>query len=211
MTEVERAIRERRSIRRFGEDPVPERVIRELLDTARWAPSWANTQSWRIFVVRGRALEAIAAELDARNAAAVERRFDLPPQGPDWPPLLQNRTQRLVAARQAVEAVAGQRVFFGAPCLVFFTIDERLRAEYACFDLGLIVQSFCLAAHARGLGTCIMARAVAHPDLLRAKIPAADGQRFVVGVALGVPDREAPVNRFERERASLEELATWLE
>jgi nitroreductase len=56
-----------------------------------------------------------------------------------------------------------------------------------------------------------MARAVAHPEVLRARIPAASGQRFVVGVALGVPDREAPVNRFERERAPLEELVTWLE
>ncbi len=93
--------------------------------------------------------------------------------------------------------------------MVLFTVDEHLHAEYACFDAGLLVQSFCLAAHARGLGTCIMAMAVAYADVLRELVPQARGQRFVVGVAVGVPDAQAPVNRFPRERAALDEIATF--
>jgi nitroreductase len=94
--------------------------------------------------------------------------------------------------------------------MVFFAIDERLQCEYACFDAGLLVQTFCLAAHAKGLGTCIMAMAVAYPDVLHELLPQARDQRFVVGVALGVPDREAPVNRFERQRAGLDEWVSWM-
>jgi nitroreductase len=39
---------------------------------------------------------------------------------------------------------------------------------------------------------------------------AAAGQRFVVGVAPGYPDLDAPINRFERARAPLSEIVTWV-
>jgi nitroreductase len=211
--EIERALRERRSIRAFTDEPVADATIRELLEVARWAPSWANTQGSGVIVVRGAALERIAAAFDARAGIGAERRFDLPPLGPEWPPPLRARMQELLAARERVAggaSPAARAVFFGAPCMVYFTIDEAIQAGYACFDLGLLVQSFCLAAHGRGLGTCIMARAVAYPDLLRELLPQARGRRFVVGVALGVPDRAAPVNGFERQRATLDELASWV-
>ena len=46
--DVEEAIRSRRSIRRFLPDPLPEQLIREVLDAARWSPSWRNTQAWTV-------------------------------------------------------------------------------------------------------------------------------------------------------------------
>jgi len=49
--DLETAIRERRSIRAYKPDPVPQDLIREILDEARWSPSWANTQCWRLVVV----------------------------------------------------------------------------------------------------------------------------------------------------------------
>ena len=33
---------------------------------------------------------------------------------------------------------------------------------------------------------------------------------MVIGIALGYPNREEPINNFERERASLQELVTWV-
>jgi nitroreductase len=88
-------------------------------------------------------------------------------------------------------------------------VDRSLVPDYACFDAGIFVQSLCLAAHARGLGTCIMARAVRRPELLRELLPGSAGQAFVMGIALGYPDGEAPINRFDRPRAALEDLVTW--
>ena len=40
------AVKGRRSIRRFKPDPVPDTLIREILERALWSPSWANTQPW---------------------------------------------------------------------------------------------------------------------------------------------------------------------
>jgi nitroreductase len=51
--ELDEAIRNRRSIRRFKEDDVPEEMILSLLEAARWAPSAKNGQQWRFTVLTG--------------------------------------------------------------------------------------------------------------------------------------------------------------
>ena len=68
--EVLEAIRKRRSIRRFTDYYVTDDEIRELLEAARWAPSWANTQVWEFVVVRDKAqIEKIAACYPELNPA----------------------------------------------------------------------------------------------------------------------------------------------
>ena len=49
---TQEAIRQRRSIRKFKPDPVPDECITELLESARLAPSGCNAQPWRFKVVR---------------------------------------------------------------------------------------------------------------------------------------------------------------
>jgi len=46
------AIEQRRSIRKFKSDPVPNGVITALLDAARLAPSGSNAQPWRFKIVK---------------------------------------------------------------------------------------------------------------------------------------------------------------
>ena len=49
--DVLKAIKGRRSIRRFTEEPLAEGVLERLLDAARWAPTASNQQRWRFVVV----------------------------------------------------------------------------------------------------------------------------------------------------------------
>ena len=48
---VEKTILERRSVRNFKPDPVPETLIQWVLEAGRFAPSAGNTQPWRFVVV----------------------------------------------------------------------------------------------------------------------------------------------------------------
>ena len=50
--ELLKVMTDRRSIRRFKPDVVPEEMIRELLDAARLAPSGGNCQPWRFVVIK---------------------------------------------------------------------------------------------------------------------------------------------------------------
>ena len=47
------AIKNRKSTRAFIDKQVPAQSINDVLDAARWAPSGANTQPWRVAVVTG--------------------------------------------------------------------------------------------------------------------------------------------------------------
>ncbi len=166
-------------------------------------------------MVAGESLRRVAEA--NRTALASEA-----PAGPDfrmpraWPEHLAARTRRLFELRSsmaapsgAVAGAAGPADFYGAPCMLFVAVERDLETDYALFDCGLLVQSLCLAAHDKGLGTCIMAMAVRDPDTLRAILPHAAEQRFVIGVALGYPDEQAEINHFERERVALDEFVTW--
>jgi len=75
--DLDRAIRTRRSVRRFRDTPVPETLIDELLDLARHAPSAMNGQPWRFLVVR-----------DAATKATLERikLVHCPPEKQSYPP-----------------------------------------------------------------------------------------------------------------------------
>jgi nitroreductase len=49
---VLKAIRERRTVTRFGSAQVGEEKIDAILEAARWAPSFVNSQPWDIIVVK---------------------------------------------------------------------------------------------------------------------------------------------------------------
>ena len=126
---------------------------------------------------------------------------------------MKRRAEKLEAAGESADpaaAMARMADLFGAPCLLVFGFDDCLAEAYASFDAGAFVQNVCLAAYDRGLGTCVVATVVRFPDLLRRLLPGGVGKRFVVSVTLGTPVGDAPSNTFERSRARLDEIVTWV-
>ena len=74
--EIVEAIHHRKSIRAFKPDSVPQEILKEIVELALRAPSWANTQPWEFAVVSGTKLEEI-------KQAFVERVEE--PRHPDIP------------------------------------------------------------------------------------------------------------------------------
>ena len=50
-------VRNRRSIRRFKPDPIPDEYIKKIIEAARWAPSGYNTQPWDFVVIKDKKLK----------------------------------------------------------------------------------------------------------------------------------------------------------
>ena len=69
--ELMKAIRDRRSIRKYKPDPVPEKEIGYVLEAARLAPSWGNRQCWRYIVVTDEALRKRITQRDWAAQAPV--------------------------------------------------------------------------------------------------------------------------------------------
>lgn len=66
--DVFEAINKRRSVRAYKSDPIPEDILKKVLDTMRQAPSAANRQPWKFIIVKDRAL--IEAMVKTCNAQA---------------------------------------------------------------------------------------------------------------------------------------------
>jgi nitroreductase len=70
--EVIEAIKTRHSIRQYKTTPVDEKTIDFIMEAARWAPSWANTQCWRFIVVRDVNTRAALSEAMLTKSPAAE-------------------------------------------------------------------------------------------------------------------------------------------
>jgi len=134
--EVLEAIRGRRSVRKFSPEPVSDEELRAVLEAARWAPSWANTQCWEVVVVRDRETKEALSEL-------------LVPE--------RNPAKGAVVEAPVVLAVCGRKGVSG-----FYKGKPMTdKGDWLMFDVALAAQNMALAAHALGLGT-VMVGALDH-------------------------------------------------
>jgi nitroreductase len=217
--ELNEAILTRYSCRAFRPDPVPEELIRDILNIASRSPSYANTQPWEVAVVTGKTLEALNRRRDELIIQNIPANPDMPAQ-PAWPGPHGERTRAFAAQRAEVtnraKANAASRYdattlsspVFGAPAAIFLFIDKTL-LDWSIFDIGLFSQSLVLAAHARGLGTCIQAGIVRYPAEVRRILGIADSKKLVVGVSLGYPLKESLMNQMRTPRTDISELTQW--
>jgi nitroreductase len=216
------ALKTRKSIRAFKAAAVPPEVINQILEAARWSPSWGNTQPWELVVVQGPKVKALAAEM----AAAFEKRTAPNPDvamPATFPDVYKGRYMACAAGLFGTMGVArddkASRMAhmvrmtrgFDAPVIIYVIFNADLAEPYTMFDLGAITHGLCLAAHDLGLGTCIAAQLALYPDLIRQHLGLTTSHKIVVGMALGYPDLEAPANAFRTEREPLEKFVKWID
>lgn len=73
--ELDKTIKGRRSIRRYRDEDIPDSVIAELLDLARYAPSSMNGQPWYFIVVRNDETKRRLAEIKNKHCPAEKRMY----------------------------------------------------------------------------------------------------------------------------------------
>ncbi|MCX5852754.1 MAG: nitroreductase family protein [Deltaproteobacteria bacterium] len=157
LTEVERVIYRRRSIRIFQDKPVPRELVERIIEAAQWAPSAGNCQPWKfVVIVDKKKIE----ELDRKCAKVLYGIAGLY-QGSSWwrsilVPLVSylmvnKMDQRPIAAIEKVKRSDGI-ICFGAPVVIHVLMDVRGIGD-PILDTALACQNLVLAAHSLGLGT----------------------------------------------------------
>ena len=187
-TTVQEAIRGRRTCARFRSEPLPEALLGELLEAARWAPSADNSQPWYLIVIRDpstkRRLNAVAAE--SRSL------YDL------WASALPPAAPHTLSPD-----------FTAVPlCLAVFA-DPRLSPAFVegeqshVLAAGMAIENIWLAAHARGIGACLWTHL--EQDQLKSILGVPHHYYFAGLLGLGYPaegDKDTP---GVRQRRSLSE------
>ncbi|XOF33385.1 MAG: nitroreductase [Candidatus Electrothrix sp. YB6] len=214
-------ITNRRSIRAFQDTPVPEELLTKIIETARWSPSYKNSQPWQVMVVSGAKKEGLTKMMIERLESGAAPCPDLPaPQS--WPAAEQARIDYLMAKRKELtgmdlsdpaviaKAKKANFAFYGAPHAIYLFQDSSL-SSWSLFDLGLFAQTLMLAAHAEGLGTVPQGFATDYAQDIKKYLGIPPEQRLVIGLSIGYPNMEAPANSYRTKRSSVEEIATFVE
>jgi nitroreductase len=171
------ALRTTRAVRRLRTDPVPDDVLRRVLEAATWAPTGGNTQPWKVIAVR-----------DAETKRKLQTLYH-----PRWEAYSKFHRTRLAGApadflaRQEKMLDAADHLalhYHEAPVILVFCFDPRAMAiTDAKLDRPSVVggasiypavQNALLACRAEGLG-CTLTTLLC-------------GEEAAVKALLGIPD-----------------------
>jgi len=213
-----KAINERKSARAFRSDPVPRETLEEILKLTIHAPSAINLQPWEFTVVTGEEKERLSRRL---IKAYREKQIACSPG--NVKPLPKTYSKRgaktLEMMNPFFEEIGvhsdqfineGSCRFYGAPVAIIICLDDSFsKARYV--DIGVALGYFLLVAHNFGLATCPVGLITAYEDDVKDLLNIPSNKNVVIGVALGYPDLQSPINLFKSPREDLEKLVRWVE
>ena len=209
------AIKERRSTRGYLDKPLERETLEKLISYALEAPSAINLQPWELTIVSGEEKERLSRLLVKRMK---ERNISCGPGAkrplPDYfverqRGLLDAMLPGLPEATPFQDFInEGSCHFYGAPTALILCIDDVF-SKARLTDMGVIVGYLVLAAHAMGLGTCPIGLITAFDEEIKELLNLPEEKKVVIGMAVGYPDPDAPINKARSERMPLEEAVKW--
>ena len=158
-------IKSRRSIRKFTDEAVTKEQIEEIVDIARFAPSWKNSQSVRYLCIMDKAVKDKIAEEAVMNF--------------EWNTTIMKGASALVLVL-TVDKRAGYERDGSA--------STSKGEHWQSFDAGIAAETFCLAAYGKGLGTVILGVYDEAKVSEIAGVP--EGQKVSALIPIGVPAEE---------------------
>jgi nitroreductase len=147
-TDLFEIIRTTRSMRRLKSDPVPNELIRKILEAGVCAPSGGNMQRWRFLVIRDRKIKETVGALYKR--AWDERAAPRYQSGEPAPGMSQKRFLRLLDAAGYLAAHIHEAPVWIIPCL-----EGATPTRTSGSSIYPAVQNMLLAARGFGLGATL--------------------------------------------------------
>jgi nitroreductase len=213
-----KVIKERKSIRAYKPDPIPKERIEEILRLTIHAPSAINLQPWEFIVVTGEEKVRLSRRL---IKAYKEKQIACSPGNvKPLPKTYGKRGAKTLALMKPFFEEMGVDIdqyinegscrFYGAPVAILFCLDDSF-PKARMVDVGLALGYLALTAHEFGLGTCPIGLINAYEDEIKDLLNIPENKNVVIGMALGYPDWDVPVNRFKSQRDDLEKFVRWIE
>ena len=169
----------RRSIRRFKPDAIDHDILEEIVETASYAPSWKHTQITRYIAVEGALKDQIAAQ--ACDA---------------WKP---NADIINSAPMLMVISIIKNRSGFERDG----SYSTPRKEGWQMYDAGVASQTFCLAAHDKGIGSVILG--IFDSNKVASILEVPEDRDIIALIPIGYPDEE-PV---APKRKSVEDLLSY--
>ena len=199
-----------RAVRRLKPEPIPEEVLRRVLDAARFAPTGGNRQPWRMIVVRKAKTKRELAAWYSESWAAYARHHRKRLQGADR--TARERDEKMLGAGDHLAANFGN-----TPVIVVFCFDPtNMAITDAHLDRPSVVggasvytavENLLLACRAEGLGCVLTTLLCQHEEKVRQllEIPEPWGTAAAIPIGYPVLGGHGPVSRRPLEKLTFEE------
>lgn len=194
------AIHSTRAMRYLKPDPIPEDVIRDILDAAIRGPSGGNNQGWGWLVITDPEIKATIAGWyrEGWERAYGQRRDDVVAEGSDSP---LGRTNYLSAEHLAHHLE--EAPVWIMPVLRGIRGRNNPRAGSSIYGA---VQNLMLAARAHGIGSTLTTLYLGHEDEVNELLGLPDDASTMALIPLGYPAR----GRWSQPRRKpVEEVTHW--
>jgi len=214
-------IKTRMSIRKFMPDPVPKDELMDIINTAKYSPSYKNTQPWEVIILSGDKKQVLSNMLVELLEKGTKPCPDIPePQS--WPETEQARINDLMQKRADATGIdfsdpavlkRAKEVnfkFYGAPHAIYLFQDKSL-TPWSIFDIGLFAQTLMLAAHASGLGTVPQAFATDYAQDIKKFLDIPETKNLILGISIGYPDKKAAEKALRTDRDSIDNIVKWID
>jgi len=179
---IKKFIKERRSIRKYTDKEISADTIKEIIDMARFSPSWKNTQVVRYHIIKNDEIK----ENIAKNCVL---NFDF-----NAKTIIRSNTLVIVSV---VKNVSGYEKDGS------FSTSQNDRWEM--FDAGIATQTFSLAAHSKGLGSVVLG--IFDEEKIREYVNIPEEERVTNLIAMGYPLNE---NKSAPTRKEVEEISSFV-
>jgi nitroreductase len=134
-------IAKRRSIRKFKKDAVPEKLLRNILEACRWAPSAGNSQPWHIIIVTDVDVKTRIAETCTKYSRKQWKKF--PPE-----------RARCLAARGGTWNKSYMKDIPVMLCVTYKS-EKGYQNELALGSTWIAVENMMLAITDEGFASCV--------------------------------------------------------
>ena len=187
---IERAILERRSVRNFDDRPVPDHLIRRVLEAGRFAPSAGNSQPWQFVVITDREL---IRKVDEATRAAItgmynmytddEKVMNLAPMAQANPGGYDPRI-----ALGGMGTVSGGKLpaSLNAPCMIVMAADRRCIGTQQ-MNIGICGQNMNIVANSLGIKACWAGFPVIGLSAIADKLQLGPNFDFITTLVMGYP------------------------
>ncbi len=211
--DIKDAILNRHSTRDFSDKEVSKIDLKEIIDLAKWTPSWANDQIWKVVIATGKTLDEI--KKHHYNAAIRGMRA-----GSEFPPLHRDamgsqgrknvRTWssdlgRFLGSHGNDMAEDSARLF-NAPAVVYLLMPKE-SSLWSAYDLGAFGQTVMLAAQGKGIDSMPAEEFVEYPRDLHEILGVSSDYQFGMGIGLGYK-KDALINDFRSQRMDTDDFLT---
>jgi nitroreductase len=216
--ELVKVIEQRKSIRAFKPDPLSKDLLKQIVDKALRAPSWANTQPWEFAIATGEPLARIQRgfleRLEQEPHPDIARPYEFPEPYMSRINALPTRNPPPTQKDLDLRRILNYR-HYGAPAVLYLLVDRSIFCQskglnvWSLYDCGAVVQNIMLLATSHGLGTIPQAQAVVYPEVIREVIGIPDSKLIALGIAVGYPDPDHPQNQPRTRRESVDAVVKW--